>query len=100
MAPFDLVCDSCGQMAPLVPYTAHCPSCDGTLGFRYPGADASSLSAPARRMWDYGALLPVERPHEAVTLDEGGTPLVPARGVWGCRLWLKDETRNPTGSHK
>jgi threonine synthase len=51
-------------------------------------------------MWEYGALLPVERPQAAVTLYEGGTPLLRAAGDWGCRLWLKDETRNPTGSHK
>jgi threonine synthase len=51
-------------------------------------------------MWDYAPLLPVDDPAAAVTLDEGGTPLVRAQAEWGCRLWLKDETRNPTGSHK
>lgn len=51
-------------------------------------------------MWDFAPYLPVASPAEAVTLEEGGTPLVGARGDWGCRLWLKDETRNPTGSHK
>jgi threonine synthase len=51
-------------------------------------------------MWAYAALLPVDDPGAAVTLAEGGTPLLPAGSGWGCRLWLKDETRNPTGSHK
>jgi threonine synthase len=51
-------------------------------------------------MWDYRAVLPVDHPQEPITLDEGGTPLVRAAGDWSCRLWLKDETRNPTGSHK
>ncbi len=35
-----------------------------------------------------------------MTLDEGGTPLLRSRSYGARRLWLKDETRNPTGSHK
>jgi threonine synthase len=100
---FEIACESCGRGAPARPYAARCESCGGTLGFRYPGAGAAPLASPARTMWDYADWLPVERPAEAVTLDEGGTPLVPARGKWGLspgRLWLKDESRNPTGSHK
>jgi threonine synthase len=97
---FEVHCESCGGVVPPRPYHAHCPACDGTLGFRYRAGTAAALPESPRRMWDFAALLPVETPVLAVTLDEGGTPLVPARGDWGCRLWLKDETRNPTGSHK
>ncbi len=51
----------------------------------------------------YRELLPVEA-EEAITLGEGGTPLLPAPrlalelGVR--RVWIKDESRNPTWSFK
>jgi threonine synthase len=100
--PFDVICETCGRVVPPRPYAPRCPACDGTLGFRYAaaGTGAPRLRTPARRLWDYGPLLPVERPEAAVTLGEGGTPLIRAEADWGCRLWLKDEARNPTGSHK
>src|SRR3712207_5822286 len=52
---------------------------------------------------EYRARLPVDDDVEAVTLLEGGTPLVPARYVselTGCEVWLKVEGANPTGSFK
>jgi threonine synthase len=52
---------------------------------------------------EYRARLPVDPGVEAVTLLEGGTPLVPARHVselTGCDVWLKVEGANPTGSFK
>jgi threonine synthase len=51
-------------------------------------------------LWRYRDRLPVE---PLVTLDEGDTPLVPARvlsDVTGCDVWLKFEGANPTGSFK
>ena len=54
-------------------------------------------------MWRYDALLPF-RAGEAVSLGEGGTPLVaaPRLAEWlGLRaVWVKDESRNPTWSFK
>ncbi|MEA2467047.1 MAG: threonine synthase, partial [Thermoleophilaceae bacterium] len=52
------------------------------------------------RLWDYRDRLPVE---PLVTLDEGGTPLVPAPVLServGAEVWLKIEGANPTGSFK
>ena len=46
-------------------------------------------------LWRYAAVLPIE-PEFAVTLHEGFTPLLPA----GDGLFIKDESRNPTGSFK
>jgi threonine synthase len=51
-------------------------------------------------LWRYRDRLPVE---PLVTLDEGDTPLVPARTLserTGCEVWLKLEGANPTGSFK
>src|SRR3954471_19257782 len=46
-------------------------------------------------LWRYARVLPIEAAH-AVTLGEGFTPLLPA----GNRIFVKDESRNPTGSFK
>ena len=55
-------------------------------------------------MWRYRVALPLRDDESPVTLGEGATPLmeVPglARDVGVRRLWLKDESLNPTGSFK
>jgi threonine synthase len=53
-----------------------------------------------RSMWRSRGLLPVPQGVEPVTLGEGGTPLIRTSIDVGCRTWWKDETRNPSGSHK
>lgn len=51
-------------------------------------------------MWHYAPRLPMADV-DPVTLGEGATPLLPAPDlIPGLNLWLKDETRNPTGSMK
>ncbi|RLE86711.1 MAG: threonine synthase [Thermoprotei archaeon] len=55
-------------------------------------------------MWRYRELMPVKEDRNIVTLGEGGTLLVKAKRLaekLGVKnLYLKDETRNPTGSFK
>jgi len=55
-------------------------------------------------MWRYSPWLPLGEGEHPVTLGEGGTPLltVPRLGVRHGfeRLWVKDESTNPTGSFK
>lgn len=46
-------------------------------------------------MWRYAGVLPVPR-SEAISLVEGFTPLIELDE----RTWIKDESRNPTGSSK
>lgn len=63
---------------------------------------------PVHRRWPglieaYRDRLPIGDDWEAVTLYEGGTPLVPARylsELTGCEVYLKVEGLNPTGSFK
>jgi len=54
--------------------------------------------------WRYRELMPVSDDKHIVTLGEGGTPLIKAKRLaekLGVKnLYLKDETRNPTGSFK
>jgi threonine synthase len=56
----------------------------------------------ARRpeVWAYHELLPLEDSGQAVSLCEGGTPLIRLELTGPGRIWVKDETRNPTGAHK
>mgnify|MGYP000203287895 CR=1 FL=1 len=55
-------------------------------------------------MWRYFEFLPVSSWKNVVSLGEGGTPLIKARRLGEAlglkNLYLKDETRNPTGSFK
>ncbi|MEJ8655021.1 pyridoxal-phosphate dependent enzyme [Streptomyces sp. MS1.AVA.4] len=68
----------------------------------------SALMTPDRpgsfSMWRYRKLLPVADGPVRYPLPIGGTPLLPApalRKTLGTpRLWIKDETRNPTASNK
>jgi threonine synthase len=54
-------------------------------------------------MWRYAPVLPADAV-EAVTLNEGWTPLIHAtslgRDLGATELWIKDEGRNPTDSFK
>lgn len=65
--------------------------------------DARGFDPGERGVWRYHALLPASLSH-AIWLGEGETPLVHA-GALGAlvgldNLYLKNETRNPTGSYK
>jgi threonine synthase len=54
-------------------------------------------------MWRYRPFLPLENVEEAVTLGEGQTPLLraaPRAEFNGVEVLWKNETTNPTGSHK
>ena len=51
-------------------------------------------------MWRYADRLPLPPGVRPVSLGEGLTPLVASRLFEGIDLFWKDETRNPTGSHK
>lgn len=55
-------------------------------------------------LWRYAPLLPVARPENAVSLNEGWTPLLQAprlaRSLGMKQLAVKDEGRNPSGTFK
>ncbi|HJQ98198.1 MAG TPA: threonine synthase [Candidatus Polarisedimenticolaceae bacterium] len=83
--------------------------CGGILLARYRLEEAArsltreSLSRrPTKSLWRYEEVLPGS--DDPVTLGEGGTPLLPLRFVGQAagfeRLYLKDESLNPTGSFK
>ena len=88
----------------------HLCSCGMPLVARYDLAAAArswrreSLAGRAPNMWRYRELMPLVDGEEPVTLGEGFTPLVHAarlgRALGLNRLYIKDESLNPTNSFK
>jgi threonine synthase len=103
-----MACRNCGLAQPLaVAYV--CPACFGPLEVTYDydvitaAVTRDAIAARAPGIWRYLELLPVDAP-PARSLPVGSTPLVaadrlgPTLGV--DRLWVKDDTRNPSLSFK
>lgn len=106
--PLNLVCGRCHRA-----YSPHlllnlC-ECGGPLLVEYDLArvrrewSRTELEHAVDSMWRYSPALPADK-EEAVTLDEGWTPLTRARSlgavIGAANLWIKDEGRNPTASFK
>ncbi len=92
-------CLACGRPAPVAGAMA-CPACGGELGFAYADPGLRPDETQADPLWRWWRRLPVEDPLFFVSLGEGGTPLLRPRHPYPVDLRLKDEGRNPTGSHK
>lgn len=105
-----LRCLRCGAEYPLVT-RYNCIKCKGILDVEY------DYEAMKRRkvgsqftvkkdegIWKFKDFLPVEKQESIVTLKEGDTPLFFCERLGAlmdlANVYLKDETRNPTGSFK
>lgn len=80
-----------------------CPSCGSSLLVDYSGKQPYEPpdSVAHGGIWHHKCFLPVSMETEPVTLGEGGTPLLRASGLDPSgRLFLKNETMNPTASFK
>ena len=107
-----LVCTACGAELGADERHGLCPACGLVVFARYDlTALGRSMPVPAfeGRAWDlwrYRELLPVRADRHAISLGEGGTPLVPvpraaaAVGQDRGELLVKEEGANPTGSFK
>ena len=103
-----LLCRECGTAYPAEARYS-CEFCFGPLEVSYDLEAAKgivtreSIEAGPRSIWRYGALLP-DPGAEPVDLGAGWTPLRRATRLGELlgvkELWLKDDTRNPTGSFK
>jgi len=103
-----LQCRECGTTYPSEARYS-CEFCFGPLEVAYDLVAAKgvvtreSIESGPTSIWRYGALLP-DPGNEPVDLGAGWTPLRRASRLadeLGVReLWLKDDTRNPTGSFK
>ncbi len=81
-----------------------CPKCGGLLDTVLDEEilteySRNRLDEGTHSMWRFSMFLPVRRGSVPVTAGEGGTPLRPAKS-FSKNVWVKDETRNPTGTFK
>ncbi len=107
---FIVKCVDCGHTAPYFPTSVNCPRCNSQwreAQYDYETlAKTLPLQLPDRPfdLWRYRELLPVRSPNPAITLGEGGTPLVQAVNLGmmlGCpNIFIKDERQGPTASFK
>ncbi|HEX7472006.1 MAG TPA: threonine synthase [Candidatus Limnocylindrales bacterium] len=103
-----LRCRNCGRPEALGPSYV-CSACFGPLEVVYDYAairdlvDRTTIERRPQGIWRYLELLPVSEP-PARGLAVGSTPLIAADRLGASlsigRLWLKDDTRNPTLSFK
>jgi threonine synthase len=99
MSKFRLSCASCHRDASPADRDYRCAGCGGQLEVLY--ESRAELDTAAHGMWRYASRLPLEDPKHAVSLGEGGTPLVRVNRLDGLpEVWLKAEHMNPTGSFK
>jgi threonine synthase len=87
-----------------------CEECHSPLFARYDLERAAKNMRPGHlalrepTQWRYDDVLPVDNPDHRISLGEGFTPLLPARRLGSSaglpRLFIKDESGNPTGSFK
>lgn len=99
-------CVACGRRHDLKPESCQCDCarkenlsvyCD--LGPATRAAMLKSVADNAYSLWRYAPLLPVDRQFGS-HLGVGWTPLYDVGEYLGTQLFLKDETRNPSGSLK
>jgi threonine synthase len=101
-----LVCRECGGTQPLGPFYA-CPECFGPLevGYDFPAVTREQIAAGPPNIWRYQSLLPVPADIASTPNTEPGfTRLIEAGNLAGAiglrRLWVKDDSGNPTHSFK
>ncbi len=109
MKVMHLRCSKCSATYPPGQVYNLC-DCGKPLLVIYDLAQAAQTLTPAalterpRTLWRYREVLPVEREQFIVSLGEGFTPLVPCHRLGERlnmpRLFIKDESFNPTGSFK
>jgi threonine synthase len=105
-----LECSRCGATYDAGRLWNVCPADGKPLLARYDlqsarrSLDRDRMREREPSLWRWRELLPVRDPARIVTLGEGGTPLLRARGIeaaWGLAdLRIKEEGLNPTGSFK
>jgi threonine synthase len=101
-----LSCRACGAKSPLGPFYA-CMECFGPLevGYDYPTITREQIEAGPKNIWRYQPLLPV--PVDVASFpntEPGYTRLIDAgnlaRELGLRKLWVKDDSGNPTHSFK
>ena len=117
---FELWCDGCDYVSPqeeLIGWlragglNGVCPCCDrALLAARYPlHSDrfldwSKQVKERKASLWRYQELLPLQNPQQAITFDEGWSPLIPLSrfgyAIGLENLYIKDERQGPTATFK
>lgn len=96
----EVKCPRCGRSySEVIPPKCICGE-ELEITYDYSRVDVKKWRGRSRGVWRYRELLPdVEK---VISLREGGTPLFKAKlsEELGLNIFIKDETRNPTGSFK
>lgn len=104
-------CVGCGEKHPVKPFIYQCPKCNSNLDVMYNYDLIREIwtvddlkKFPYKSLWRYHPLLPVENPPDNLSMQSGGTPLLSfpqiQTEVGKINLYVKDDTRNPSGSLK
>ena len=106
----NLTCAECGACFSANIPQSYCIACQAPLLAQYDLANArnaldrDAISRRPRGMWRWQELLPVKDADFITSLGEGDAPLLPMSRLGNqlglSRLFLKDESRNPTGTFK
>src|SRR5215207_1685261 len=101
MGSYNLSCARCDVAISPAVFHRVCPACGGELAFHYDLSDVH-LNRDLPGIWRFIDLLPIEDPDQAISLQEGNTPLIPSRlsDALGVRVCWKWEGANPTGAQK
>jgi threonine synthase len=95
-------CQACGHLQETA-YPLRCDHCYGPMELAY-DASTVSVSDSDRPLERYFDLMPLRSLENVISVGEGNTPCVHARALGEAleleRLFLKDETGNPTRSTK
>jgi threonine synthase len=98
-----LRCTECHSIYPRGKILQKCSKCNGLLDTIINPEILSEISKEdldyTPSMWKYKAFLPVGQADKIVSAGEGNTPLRKLNSFQGT-VWVKDETRNPTGTFK
>lgn len=101
-----LSCRECGTEVELGPFYA-CPECFGPLevAYDFPALTRADIEAGPANIWRYKALLPVpDDIEQSPNTEPGFTRLLEAKNLGAelgiARLWVKDDSTNPTNSFK
>ncbi len=101
-----LVCRECGATQQLGPFYA-CQECFGPLeiGYDFPHVTREQIESGPKNIWRYQSLLPVPSDiTESPNMEPGFTRLIRAdnlaRELGIKKLWVKDDSGNPTHSFK
>jgi threonine synthase len=102
MGHFTMVCQSCGRSFEAPGFHSVCP-CGGMMDAQY-DLERVLLEDARNPLFRFFDLLPLRQRENVHWLGEGNTPVVHSRALGRLlgldALYLKDETRNPTGTTK